>query len=77
VYSRSPENLILQQLRKDFQVWKSSKKASKSVSTLTKVSFPDSLAPTPSTSSAVKTLDPQSPDGLSEYHVGTEEIQKT
>ena len=55
------EIVILQQLRKIVQSLQSSKRASKSVTTWTVVIYPDPPSPTLSTSSAVRTLDPQSP----------------
>jgi len=67
------EIVILQQLRKIVPSLQSSKRASKSVCTLTIVISADPPSPTPSTSSAVKTLAPQSPCPASSL-VETEEI---
>jgi len=66
------EIVILQQLRKIVPSLNSSKRASKSVYTSTIVISPDAPSPTPSTSSAVKTLVPQSP-GPAASLVETEE----
>jgi len=55
-----PKILIIVQLMHSLQLWKSSIKATKGVSTLTDVLFPDHLSPTVSVASAVKTPDSQS-----------------
>lgn len=56
---------------KESQVWKPFKKASKSVSTVTDVVFPDHFSSTPSISSTVMMSDPHSP-GPSASMVDTE-----